>query len=151
MPVVNKYLSRPIEILLVEDSTSDAQVIAKVFEQVPIPCHLKVVSDGLSAIALLSQQGKYRDYPRPNLILLDLHLPKKSGLNVLQEIKSDCRFSDIPVIMLTASSDRQDIAQCYQREANCYLTKPSNLDELEQMIQMLQNFWLQTACLPSRE
>jgi two-component system, chemotaxis family, response regulator Rcp1 len=151
MPVVNKYLSRPIEILLVEDSTSDAKVIAKVFEQVPIPCHLRVVSDGLSAIALLLQQGKYYGYPRPNLILLDLHLPKKSGLNVLQEIKSDCRFSDIPVIMLTASSDQQDIAQCYQKEANCYLTKPSNLDELEQMIQMLQNFWLQTACLPSRE
>lgn len=140
-----------MEILLVEDSSSDVKVISKVFEETPIPHHLRVVSDGVAAIAVLLKQGEYHNYPRPDLILLDLHLPKKDGLAVLQEIKSDRRFSDIPVVMLTASDNQQDIIQCYQQEANCYLTKPSNLRELEQMVQLLQGFWLQTAQLPSRE
>lgn len=148
---MNHCLSKPIEILLVEDSSSDAKVIAKAFEQVPTPHHLSVVSDGVSAIAFLLNQGQYHADSRPDLILLDLHLPKKDGLAVLEEIKSDRRFADIPVIMLTASSDRKDIARCYQKEANCYLTKPNNLEELEQMVKMLQNFWLQTVRLPLKE
>ncbi|WP_144868313.1 response regulator [Hyella patelloides] len=145
---MSNCLSRPIEILLVEDSLIDIKVIAKVFEQVATPHSLKVVRDGVAAIAYLCQQGEYLSYPKPDLILLDLHLPRKNGLAVLEAIKSDERFADIPVIMLTVSGDQQDIAECYQRDANCYLTKPSNLQEFEQLVQIIQDFWLQMVQLP---
>ena len=145
---MNNCQSRPIEILLVEDSRSDAQVIAKVFQQVPTANCLRIVSDGVAAIAYLLRQGQYHSYPRPDIILLDLHLPKKDGLTVLQEIKSDARFSAIPVIMLTASEEQKYIVECYQKEANCYLIKPRNLQEFEQTIQNFQAFWLQMVKLP---
>lgn len=145
---MNNCLSRPIEIFLVEDSPTDVKLISKLFEQVATPHCLRVLPDGVAAIACLLKQGQYRTYPRPDLILLDLHLPKKNGLAVLQEIKSDARFSNIPVIMLTASNNRQDIKKCYQMEANCYLTKPSDVREFEQIIQTLQDFWLEMVKLP---
>ena len=145
---MNNFLPRPIEILLVEDSLIDIKLIVKVFEQITIPHHLKVVKDGVSALACLLKQGQYHSYPKPDLILLDLHLPRKDGLEVLQEIKSDERFASIPVIMLTASDNHYDIAQCYRKEANCYLIKPSNLQEFEQTIKIIRDFWLQMVQLP---
>ena len=145
---MNNCQSKPIEVLLVEDSRSDAKLIAKVFQQIPTANCLRIVSDGVAAIAYLLKQGQYRSYPRPNIILLDLHLPRKDGLTVLQEIKSDTRFSDIPVIMLTASDNQEDIIKCYQNEANSYLIKPRNLQEFEQTIRHFQDFWLQMVRLP---
>lgn len=145
---MNNYQSRPIEILLVEDSLSDAKAISKVFDRVTTSHCLRIVSDGVAAMEFLLKQGKYRTYPRPDLILLDLHLPRKDGITVLQEIKCDRRFLDIPVVVLTASDSQRDITKCYQHEANCYLTKPSTRQELEQTVQSLSTFWLQMVELP---
>ena len=145
---MSNFLSRPIEILLVEDSLIDIKLITKVFERITTPHNLKVIRDGGSALACLFNQGQYCSYPRPDLILLDLHLPKKDGLEVLQEIKSDERFASIPVIMLTASNSDRDIARCYRKDANCYLIKPSNLQEFEQTVKVIRDFWLQMVQLP---
>ena len=145
---MSNFLPRPVEILLVEDSLIDIKLIAKIFERIATPHHLKVVRDGASALACLFKQGQYHSYPRPDLILLDLHLPKKDGLEVLQEIKSDERFASIPVIMLTASNSDRDITQCYRKDANCYLIKPSNLKEFEQTVRVIRDFWLQMVQLP---
>ena len=131
---MTNYPSRPIQILLVEDSLSDIKLISKALNEVSNNYSLEVVSDGVSAIAFLLREGEYRNCFRPDIVLLDLHLPKKDGLSVLQEIKSDISLSDIPVIMLTASNEPKDITECYQKEANCYLTKPSNIQEFKQII-----------------
>ena len=145
---MNYYPSRPIQILLVEDSLSDIKLISKALKEVSCHHSLKVVSDGVSAISFLFKKGEYRNCFRPDIILLDLHLPKKSGLSVLQEIKSNPSLADIPVIMLTASDKPESITQCYQQEANCYLIKPNNIQEFRQTIQALQAFWLQMVKLP---
>lgn len=141
-------LSRPLEILLVEDNPSDARLIAKAFEGVSQPCNIRIISDGELAIAFLYQIGSVESFLPPDLILLDLHLPKKGGIEVLQEIKSSPQLAAIPVIMLTASSSQHDIDKCYQQEANCYLLKPHNLQELNRTMQILQDFWLKMVKLP---
>lgn len=138
------------EVLLVEDNPSDAMLIAKAFEQISQPYNLRIVRDGDAAMLSLLQPIGMRDYPLPDLILLDLHLPKKDGLTVLREIKSNPSLAVIPVIMLTASDLRHDIAKCYKEEANSYLVKPRNLTEFNRTIESLQNFWLQIAKLPFR-
>jgi two-component system response regulator len=107
------------------------------------------VSDGVEAIAFLHQEGKYSQMPRPDLILLDLHLPKKDGLGVLAEIRANSKFHNIPVIILTTSECQEDILNCYQLEANCYLTKPDNLDKFHQTVTFIKDFWLNFAKLPS--
>ena len=139
---MNSVILRPIEILLVEDSPSDAKLISKVFTRATIPCHLELVEDGIEALDFLYQQGEYKSAPRPDLILLDLHLPRKDGLGVLAEIKADSQLSKIPVIVLTTSHCPQDVINCYQMDANCYLTKPNNLQEFKQTVSMIEDFWL---------
>lgn len=145
---MNGVILRPIEILLVEDSLSDARLISKVFDDASIPCHLKLVEDGMEAIDFLYQQGEYFSAPRPDLILLDLHLPKKDGLGVLAEIKTNTQLSQIPVIVLTTSDCQEDVVNCYQMNANCYLTKPSNLKELRETVTIIEDFWLSFVQLP---
>ena len=145
---MNDVILRPVEILLVEDSPSDAKLISKVFSRATIPHHLELVEDGIEAIAFLYQQGEYRSAPRPDLILLDLHLPKKDGLGVLAEIKSDSQLSKIPVIILTTSDCQEDVVSCYQMEANCYLTKPNNLQEFKETVTIIEDFWLRFVKLP---
>ena len=145
---MNSVILRPIEILLVEDSPSDAKLISKVFTRATIPCHLKLVEDGIEAIDFLYQQGEYNSAPRPDLILLDLHLPKKDGLGVLAEIKADSQLSKIPVIVLTTSDCQEDVLTCYQMDVNCYLTKPNNLQEFKETVTIIEDFWLSFVKLP---
>ena len=145
---MNSVTLRPIEILLVEDSPSDAKLIKKVFARATIPHHLEQVEDGIEALDFLYQQGDYKSAPRPDMILLDLHLPKKDGLCVLAEIKADSQLSKIPVIVLTTSHCQEDVINCYQMDANCYLTKPNNLQEFKQTVSMIEDFWLGFVQLP---
>lgn len=139
---MNNSLSKTIEILLVEDSQTDAQLIAKVFEKTNFLAHLEIVEDGVEALAFLNQEGRYSQMPRPNLILLDLYLPKKDGIDVLKAIKTDFNFCDIPVIILTTSQAQNDIINCYKMDANCYLTKPRDLQQFQTTIKNIENFWL---------
>lgn len=145
---MNSVILRPIEILLVEDSPSDAKLIKKVFDRATIPHHLEQVEDGIEALDFLYQQGEYKSAPRPDMILLDLHLPKKDGLCVLAEIKADDQLGKIPVIVLTTSRCQEDVINCYQMDANCYLTKPNNLQEFKQTVSMIEDFWLGFVKLP---
>lgn len=140
--------SGPIEILLVEDSISDAKLTAKTFSKAKVLNNLHIVEDGVEAIAFLRQQGQYTNAPRPDIILLDLNLPKKDGREVLAEIKSDPNLCVIPVVVLTTSDDEQDILKSYQMHANCYLTKPVTLKGLMEVVNMIENFWLSCVKLP---
>jgi CheY-like chemotaxis protein len=141
-------ISRPIEILVVEDSPGDAKLISKVLSSAKIPNHLQIVGDGVEAISFLHQEGQYYQMPRPDLILLDLNLPKKNGLGVLAEIRADSQLHHIPVIILTTSDYEEDIINSYELQANCYLTKPKSLLEFQETIALIEDFWLQFAQLP---
>ena len=139
---------RPLEILLVEDSSSDATLIAKILAKAEIPHNLRIVEDGVEAVSFLHREGRYDKIPRPDIIFLDLHLPKKDGLGVLAEIKSEPSLRNIPVIILTASASQEDITKCYQMNANCYLTKPSTSEDFCRTVKVLEDFWLNIAQLP---
>lgn len=145
---MNSVILRPIEILLIEDSPSDAKLISKVFGKATIPHNLERVEDGIEALDFLHKQGEYRSAPRPDLILLDLHLPKKDGLGVLAEIKADSHLNKIPIIVLTTSDCQEDVVSCYQMDVNCYLTKPSNLQEFKETVTIIEDFWLSFVKLP---
>ncbi len=147
--ISNSKLSKTLEILLVEDSADDVELISKLFGFTDLSYRLQVARDGVEAIAYLNQQDDLNHSSRPDLILLDLHLPKKDGKQVLAEIKSDSRFTQIPIIILTSSDCQQDILQCYQMDANCYLTKPSNIEDFSRLIKMIEDFWFNTAILPT--
>jgi chemotaxis family two-component system response regulator Rcp1 len=131
-----------INILLVEDNVGDARLMKEVLLQANKTVHLDIVGDGVEALAYLKYQGNYLEAPRPDLILLDLHLPKMDGLSVLADIKGDSRLRTIPIIILTSSRSDLDIAKSYSLFANCYLTKPSNLIEFERLVASLNDFWL---------
>lgn len=139
---------RSLEILIVEDSLTDAKLLAKAFAQISPAANLTILRDGESAIEFFLQAETSSENLLPDLILLDLHLPKKDGLAVLRKLKSRERIASIPVIMLTASGNQADITRCYKEEANCYLVKPTSLAEFEQVVQSLQDFWLQMVKLP---
>jgi CheY-like chemotaxis protein len=133
-----------VEILLVEDSLSDAKLMTEALEESRLPVHVKVVEDGEEAVDYLRRQGIHRDSVRPDLILLDLHLPKKNGHEVLSEIKQDENLRLIPVVMMTAFDTDDDISEAYERHANCCVRKPSNLDEFTQAVKKIETFWLRT-------
>ncbi|MDJ0573780.1 MAG: response regulator [Xenococcaceae cyanobacterium MO_234.B1] len=139
---------RPLEILLVEDSIADATLIAKILAQAKISHNLRIVEDGVEAISFLHREGRYDKTPRPDIIFLDLHLPKKDGLGVLAEIKSEPSLRNIPVIILTASASQEDITKCYQMNANCYLTKPSTSEDFCRTVKVIEDFWLNIAQIP---
>ncbi len=139
---------RPLEILLVEDSIADATLIAKILAQAKISHNLRIVEDGVEAISFLHREGRYDKMPRPDIIFLDLHLPKKDGLGVLAEIKSEPSLRNIPVIILTASASQEDITKCYQMNANCYLTKPSTSEDFCRTVKVIEDFWLNIAQIP---
>ncbi|MGB3238038.1 MAG: response regulator [Geitlerinemataceae cyanobacterium] len=141
----------PIDILLVEDSASDAKLIIKAFKETARLRNIHIVEDGVQAIAFLRREGQYTHSPRPHLILLDLNLPKKTGLEVLADIKSDLNLRSIPVIVLTTSEDEEDILTSYQLQANCYIHKPFHLQELRNMVELIDKFWLELVKLPSTE
>lgn len=139
---------RPIEILLVEDSPTDALLTREALEQSKIINQLHHVENGVEALAFLRGAAPYAGMPRPDLILLDLNLPKKSGIEVLQEIKMDEDLRIIPVVVLTTSKSEEDIVKSYDLHANCYIVKPVDFDKFTAVIQSIREFWFSVVTLP---
>src|SRR3984885_13189381 len=138
----------PIEVLLVEDSPGDVRLTREAFKDAKVHINLHVASDGAEAMEFLNRTGKYSDVPRPDLILLDLNLPKKDGREVLGEIKQSSALKSIPVVILTTSASDADILRSYRLHANCYITKPVGLDGFLKVVQSIDNFWLSVVKLP---
>jgi two-component system, chemotaxis family, response regulator Rcp1 len=138
----------PIEVLLVEDSPGDVRLTREAFHDANSSIHLHVASDGKEAMSFLRREGAHAQAPRPDLILLDLNLPKMDGREVLAHIKEDADLKTIPTVILTTSEAESDIAKSYQLHANCYLTKPVQLDEFETLVKSIHDFWLTDAQLP---
>jgi len=141
-------IGRPIEILLVEDNPADVRLTIEVFKDARVHSHLSVVEDGVEALAFLRHEKKYAHVPRPDIVLLDLNLPKKDGLQVLAEIKEDENLKRIPVIILTTSQAEEDIIRTSDLHANCFITKPVALEEFIKVVESLKEFWLTVAKLP---
>ena len=140
---------RQLEILMVDDNPGDVRLTREVLRDSAIQPHLNAVVDGAQALEYLRQHGPYSDAVRPDVILLDLNLPKKDGRQVLAEIKDDPELRRIPVVVLTTSSADDDVNEIYDLHANCYVTKPMALDQFTRVIQLIETFWLATAQLPT--
>ncbi len=136
-------------IFLVEDNRADIRLIQEALKHSTVPHEVITVRNGMDAMAYLRHEGEYIDSPRPDLILLDLNLPRKDGREVLAEIKSDPNLKRIPVVVLTTSHNEDDIAQSYELHVNCYITKSRNLNELFEIVKGIEDFWLKTVTLPS--
>jgi two-component system, chemotaxis family, response regulator Rcp1 len=141
---------RPIEILLVEDNPGDMGLTREALREGKVRNTLSVVPNGVEAMAFLRHEGNYARVARPDLILLDLNLPKKDGRQVLSEIKSDVDLRTIPVVILTTSQADQDIIRSYDLHANCYVTKPVDLDQFITVVKSIEDFWLTIVKLPAR-
>jgi chemotaxis family two-component system response regulator Rcp1 len=141
---------RTIEILLVEDNPGDVRLTLEAFKEGSVLNNFTVMNDGVEALAYLHQQGRYANSVLPDLILLDLNLPKKDGREVLAEIKADAHLMKIPVVILTTSAAEDDIARAYSAHANCYITKPVDLDQFLRVVHAIESFWLTLVKLPSR-
>jgi len=139
-----------IEVLLVEDSPGDVRLTQEAFRDSGKPVRLHLASDGVEAMAFLRHEGIHADAPRPDLILLDLNLPKMDGREVLAEIKKDQGFKTIPTIILTTSDDEADVLISYQLQANCYLRKPAHWDAFDSLVKSINAFWLTRAKLPQQ-
>jgi chemotaxis family two-component system response regulator Rcp1 len=141
----------PIEVLLVEDSPGDVRLTREAFNDAKVHIKLHVVADGTEAMAFLAREGEYANVPRPDLILLDLNLPKKDGREVLEEIKQSPTLKSIPVVILTTSASEADILRSYRLHANCYITKPVSLDGFLNVVKSIDSFWLSVVQLPREE
>ena len=141
---------RPIEILLVEDNPGDVRLTQEVFREGRLANQLHIARDGVEALALLHREAPHAQAVRPDLILLDLNLPRKDGRELLAEIKTDPALRQIPVIILTTSSADQDILKAYDLHANCYLTKPVDLEEFIRVVRSIEDFWLALVKLPKQ-
>lgn len=139
----------PVDVLLVEDNSGDRDLTHEAFRLADIRCHLHAVEDGEQALAFLRCTGPYETAPRPALVLLDLNLPRKSGHEVLREIKSDARLRKIPVVIMTTSDSDSDLENCYHLGANSYITKPVDFDVFTGSIRALGEFWFSVAKLPA--
>jgi len=146
----NGGAGRAREVLLIEDSPGDVRLTQEAFRDVNQLVYLHVVNDGVEAMAFLKQEGKLTHAPRPDLILLDLNLPKMDGRQVLAQIKEDDNLKTIPTVILTTSEDQMDILKSYQLLANCYLTKPVELDQFESLVKSINKFWLTKVKLPQQ-
>jgi CheY-like chemotaxis protein len=140
----------PIEILLVEDNPGDVRLTTEALKEQKMYNNLHVVTDGVEAMSFLRREGKYAKAPAPDLILLDLNLPKKDGREVLKEIKSDDNLRRIPVVVLTVSKSEEDILRSYNLHANCYITKPVDLTQFMKVAKSVQEFWFTIVKLPSK-
>jgi CheY-like chemotaxis protein len=140
-----------IEVLLVEDNEGDVRLTREALKEGKLFVHLNVVHDGIDAIAFLRRQGAYAEAALPDLILLDLNLPKKDGREVLQEIKADPVLMHIPVVVLTTSAAESDVLTTYGLHANCYITKPVDMEQFIKVVQLLEEFWFTIVKLPSRD
>ncbi len=138
----------PIEVLLVEDSPGDVRLTREAFTDAKVHINLHVAMDGAKAMAFLRREAEHANAPRPDLILLDLNLPRKDGREVLKEIKESTEFGAIPVVILTTSASEADILRSYQLHANCYITKPVNLQGFLKVVESIDSFWLTIVKLP---
>jgi CheY-like chemotaxis protein len=138
----------PLEVLLVEDSPGDVRLTVEAFRDANMSIELHVASDGVEAMAFLKREGNHENAPRPDLILLDLNLPRMDGREVLTRIKEDASLKTIPTVILTTSEAEADIVKSYQLQANCYLSKPVQLDAFESLVRSINDFWLTRAKLP---
>jgi two-component system, chemotaxis family, response regulator Rcp1 len=136
-------------IFLVEDNKADVRLVEEALKRSTIPNQVLSVRNGMDALAFLHQEGEYTDAPHPDLILLDLNLPKKDGREVLAEIKADPRLRRIPVVILTTSKNEEDVSHSYDLHVNCYITKSRNLTQLFQIVKGIEEFWLSTVTLPA--
>jgi chemotaxis family two-component system response regulator Rcp1 len=136
-------------ILLIEDNRGDIRLIQEALKSTAVQCEVAVARDGMEAMAYLRQDGEYADAVRPDLILLDLNLPKKDGREVLAEIKADPSLKHIPIIVLTTSRNEEDIFKSYDLYVNCYISKSRNLTQLFKIVRGIEEFWLDTATLPT--
>jgi chemotaxis family two-component system response regulator Rcp1 len=138
----------PMDILLIEDSPGDVRLTQEAFREANPAIRLHVASDGVEAMAFLRREGAHARAPRPDIILLDLNLPRMDGREVLARVKEDDKLKTIPVVILTTSDAEADITKSYQLNANCYLTKPVQLDQFESLVKSINEFWLTKARLP---
>lgn len=143
-------MNKAIQILLVEDNPGDAQLTKEVFAECRVTNTLDIVEDGEAAIEFLKKSGKYADVKTPDLILLDLNLPKKTGREVLEEIKKDPELQSIPVVVLTTSQAEADILKSYKLNANCYINKPVDFDQFAHVVKVIEDFWLTVVKLPTK-
>ena len=142
-------MENPIHVLLVEDNPADADLTRETLETSKLRLELSVAMDGIEAMRFLRREGEHVAAPRPDLILLDLNLPKKDGRQILIEIKADSQFRRIPVVILTSSDAERDVAQSYALGANCYVTKPVDLKAFQAIVQAVEDFWFTVVKLPS--
>jgi len=140
-----------VQILLVEDNPGDVGLVQEAFHEGRLLHELHVAKDGVEALRFLRREGRYAGAPRPDLILLDLNLPKKDGREVLDDVKNDPSLREIPVIVLTTSDDEGDVHKAYRLHANCYLTKPVDMDDFIHKIRGIEEFWLTIVRLPSNQ
>ncbi len=142
-------LVRPIEILLVEDNPGDVDLAIEAFAGSKVLNTLHVVADGVEAMAFLRRTGKYGSAVRPDLVLLDLNLPRKDGREVLEDIKSDANLKRLPVVILTTSKDEQDVLKAYNLHANCFIPKPLDFGQFINVVRSIEDFWLSVVTLPN--
>lgn len=150
MSVTLEMEEKPKTILLVEDNKADVRLVEEALKNSSLTYEMAMVRDGVAAMAYLHQEGEYAAASRPDLIILDLNLPKKDGREVLAEIKTNPQFKRIPVIILTTSKNEDDIQQSYDLNANCFITKSRNLSQLFTIVRRIEEFWLTTVTLPSQ-
>jgi len=151
MNTTNSGPGSPIEILLVEDSPSDTDLTVEALQKGKVLNHLTVVDDGVKAMDFLRRRGSYAAAPRPDLILLDLNLPRKDGREVLADIKADVKLRMIPIVVLTTSRAEQDILKVYQLNGNCYITKPVDFRQFMEVVKAIESFWLTIVKLPPKD
>ena len=142
---------RPIELLLVEDSEPDVRLTIEALHEAKVKNRLWVVEDGVEAMEFLRQENRHADAPRPDLILLDLNLPRKDGREVLREVKADPSLRRIPVVILTTSRSEEDVLRAYDLHANCYITKPVDFSRFMEVVKSIEDFWLTVVKLPDGE
>jgi CheY-like chemotaxis protein len=139
---------QPIEILMVEDNPGDVRLTQEAFREAKVRNNIHIATDGVEALAFLRRQGRYANVPRPDVILLDLNLPKKDGREVLAEIKADPNLLRIPVVVLTSSEAEEDVLKAYNLHANAYITKPVGLEQFMAVVRQIEGFWLEIVKLP---
>jgi CheY-like chemotaxis protein len=142
-------VTKPIEILMVEDSPGDVRLTREALRDAKVRNNFHVARDGIEALEFLHREGQFSDAPRPDLILLDLNMPRMDGREVLQEIKADKELRLIPVVILTTSKAEEDIVRSYELNANCYITKPVDLDQFMNVVRSIEDFWLTVVKLPT--
>ncbi len=148
---MQKQKMKPVDILIVEDNPGDARLIKEVINGNKIQCQLHLVKDGVEAMNFLNRKEEFTGSPRPDLIFLDLNLPKKDGREVLAEIKTDDNLKQIPVVVMTTSQAEEDILKSYSLHANCYVTKPLDLDQFVNVVKSIEDFWFSLVKLPTKE